>query len=68
MIAVRDGGANSLENIRRVHMNAQATKNIYATALLEYHAYLDDVKSDQRDEAAAYSDEYRYLLRPIEEG
>jgi len=59
MIAARDGYSNSLENIKRVYKNGNATKADYAEALRSYQAYLVEVKNDQRDEAAA-AKEYRY--------
>ena len=37
-----------------------ATKEDYAKALQAYQAYLDEIKSGQRDEAAVFSDEYKY--------
>ena len=41
-------------------MNGHATKEDYAKALRVYQAYLVEIKSAQRDEAAAYSHEYKY--------
>jgi len=38
----------------------QLTKDDYAKALRAHQSYLDEVRSDQRDEAAAHSDEYKY--------
>jgi len=60
MIAAKDGYAKSLQNIEYFYKNGYATKDDYTEALRSYQAYLDDIKSDQRDEAAAYSDEYKY--------
>ena len=37
-----------------------ATKDDYAKALRAYQAYLAEIKSDQRDKAAAASADYRY--------
>jgi len=53
MIAVKDGGLDSLENIKRLYGYGHATKDDYTEALRSYQAYLDEVKSDQREEAAA---------------
>jgi len=36
-----------------------ATKDDYAKALKAYRAYLAEIKSDDRDKAAVYSDEYK---------
>ena len=41
-------------------MNGNATKDDYSIALKAYQAYLSEIKSDQRDKAAAYSDNYKY--------
>jgi len=54
MIAVRDGCSTSLECIKKMYgYGHAATKDDYAKALSLYQAYLDEVKSDQRNEAAA---------------
>ena len=41
----------------RIYKYGDATKDNYANALRSYQAYLDEVKSEQRDKAA---DRYRY--------
>jgi len=60
MIAVRSGNSESLEGIKQLYSNAYATKEDYTTALKAYQEYLAEIKSDQRDKAAAFSDQYRY--------
>ena len=61
MIAIRGGYHNSLEAIKQLYSNGHATKEDYTKALQAYQAYLSEIKSPQRDEAAAYSKEmYRY--------
>ena len=60
MIAVEFGNSGSLKNIKHFYMNGHATKDDYAKALKAYQAYLEDIKSDQRDKAAEYSDRYKY--------
>ena len=60
LIAVKDGSGRSLEIIKLMYKNGDATKEDYTKALRSYQAYLAEVKSDQRDEAAAFSDEYKY--------
>ena len=60
MIAVKDGKSGTLKCIKALYSNGDATKDDYAKALRSYQAYLDEVKSDQRDEAAAFNDEYKY--------
>jgi len=52
MIATKDGYKNALESIKRLYSKGHATKDDYTEALRSYQAYLYDVKSDQRDEAA----------------
>ena len=61
MIAAQGGEADSLRNIRCSFKNGHATKEDYTAALQGYQAYLDEVKSVQRDEAAAARDEYKYI-------
>ena len=60
MVAARDGYAKSLENIKLMYSYGRATKEDYMTALQSYQAYLEEIKSKQRDEAAAADDQYRY--------
>ena len=64
MIATKDG-VSSLRNIKNMYKRGQATKDDYATALRSHQAYLDEIKSEQRDEAAAFSDEYKYYESSI---
>ena len=61
MIAAGCGYDLSLKKIRKFHLNGHATKDDYAKALQAYQTYVDEIKSDQRDEAAAFnSEKYRY--------
>ena len=60
MIAVRDGYADSLDCIKRLYSHGYATKKDYTKALQEYQVYLGEIKSDQRDKAAAEFDQYLY--------
>ena len=60
MIAVKDGGSISLESIKRMHEAGLSTKDEYTKALQLYQEYLDEVKSDQRDQAAAADDANKY--------
>jgi len=57
MIAIGGGFAASLGTIKGMHKEGDATKDEYANALRSYQEYLDEVKSDQRDEAAAADDD-----------
>ena len=44
----------------QLSVDGHATKYDYAKALKSYQAYLSEVRSDQRDKAAAFSDRYKY--------
>jgi len=59
-IAVRGGSNGSLEMIKQMYSNGHATKEDYTKALRSYQTYLDEIKSSQRDKAAAAGEEYRY--------
>jgi len=58
MIAVKGGDSNSLESIKAMYMDGDTTKEDYTKALQSYQIYLDEIKSDQRDEAAADGNKY----------
>ena len=60
MIALRDGYAISLEAIQKLHSIGGATKEEYTQALRSYQEYFGEIKSSQRDEAAAAHEEYKY--------
>ena len=60
-IAAGGGRNDSLKMIQQMYMTALATKDDYAKALRVYQAYLDEIKSDDRDKAAAYADRYKYM-------
>ena len=61
MIAIAAGHYQSLGMIRDLYTSGHATRDDYAKALRSYQAYLDEIKSDQRDAAAAYNPEaYTY--------
>ena len=60
MIAAGSGDNDSLENIKQLFMDGDAMKDDYAKALRAYQANLIEIKSAQRDEAAAVRDEYTY--------
>ena len=60
MIAVRDGYTKSLEQIKLMYSNGDATKGDYTKALQLYQTYLEEIKSVQRDKAAADDEKYRY--------
>ena len=60
MIAVKGGNAESLDIIQNMYSNGLITKEDYTKALRLYQTYLGEVKSVQRDKAAAANEEYRY--------
>ena len=60
MIAAGCGDNDSLENIKQMFMNGDATKDDYAKALQVYQAYLVEIKSPQRNEASAFHARYKY--------
>jgi len=60
MIAVAGGVHNALGRIQELYTDRRAAKEDYAKALRSYQAYLDEIRSDQRDEAAAADDDYTY--------
>ena len=60
MIAAGGGWNGSVKNIQQLFMDGHASKDDYTKALLAYQAYLEEVRSEQRDKAAAYSDKYKY--------
>ena len=60
-ILAAGGGLNkSLKMIQKMFMDGVATKEDYTQAIRGYQAYLGEIKSVQRDEAAAFSDRYKY--------
>ena len=61
MISAGAGYNDSVKNIRQLYLDGNATKEDYSNALLAYQAYLEDVRSEQRDKAAAYNDTYTYI-------
>ena len=61
MIAAGGGYNESLNMIQQIYKDGHATKDDYAKALRAYQKYLDEIRSSQRDKAAAFNiDRYRY--------
>ena len=61
IIGVRSGSSECLNNIKELYLNGHTTKDDYTRALRLYQTYLGEIKSKQRDDAAAYNSErYRY--------
>ena len=57
IIAVGSGYSSSLDAIKNLYMNGQATKDVYTAALHGYQIYLGEIKSVQRDKAADTRDD-----------
>jgi len=60
MISARSGDDDSLKQIKQLFTAGHATKEDYTNALLAYQSYLDEIRSEQRNQAAEYSDRYKY--------
>ena len=60
MIAVKGGSNDTLESIQDMFKGGHVTKDDYSKALRAFQAYVGEIKSQQRDEAAAFSDRYKY--------
>jgi len=60
MIAARGGNTDSLKSIHKLYELKVATKEDYSKALQAYQEYLHEIKSDQRDKAAAANEAYSY--------
>ena len=61
-IIASGGGDNvSLKKIKLMYKDGHATKDDHGKALQAYESYIDEIKSDLRDEAAAFDEEeYKY--------
>ena len=60
MIAVEGGYNESLKTIQQMYKVGHATRDDYANALRAYQAYLEEIKSDQRDKASVFDEMYKY--------
>ena len=60
MIAAGTGDGDSVKGIQDMYSSGFATKEDYTKALRAYQSYLSEIKNRQRDQAAAFSDQYRY--------
>jgi TPR repeat protein len=61
LIAASQGNVLAVNSIKEAVVTGVATKDHYQQALRGYLQWMNEVKSDQRDRAAAYSEEYKYL-------
>ena len=60
MLAAGGGNKTSLSAIQGMFKMGMATKEDYTQALRAYQAYLGEIKSPQRDEAAAADEDFKY--------
>ena len=60
MIAVRGGRTETVKEIQEMYMDGHVAKDHYAKALQYHQAYINEIKSDQRDKAATLHDDFRY--------
>ena len=60
MISSRGGSTKSLNAIKGLYLVGHATKEDYTKALQAYQEYLGEIKSDQRDKAAAADEDFKY--------
>ena len=61
MIAMEGGLSVSLEAIKELFVKGLATKDDYTKALRAYQKYLGEIKSSQRDDAAAADEGFKYI-------
>jgi len=60
LIAIEGGNKMSLESVKQLYIIEHATKEDYTKALGKFQEYVDEVKSKQRDEAAAFNADWKY--------
>ena len=60
MISAGIGYSDSLKQIQQLYTEGNATKDDYTKALRAHQTYLDEIRSDQRDQAAAVHEEFKY--------
>jgi hypothetical protein len=62
LIAASCGVIYAVNKIKEAMVMGLAMDDYYSQALRGYEKYLEAVRTDKRDEAAAYSDKYKYLF------
>jgi hypothetical protein len=62
LIAANCGNIKAVDKIKDAMVEGNATWDDYDQALRGYEQYLEEVKSHERDRAAARSDKYKYLF------
>ena len=60
LIAAGDGHNESVDKIRKMYMNRKATKDDYTNALIAYQECINEIKSEQREKAAAVDVDCKY--------
>jgi hypothetical protein len=65
MIATGFRHTGSLTNNKLLFINDRATCDEYENAVKTYKQYTEEVRSDQRVEAAAFSDRNKYLFAEV---
>ena len=60
LISTGSGRNESVKNMQHLYKHGHATKEDYTNALLAYQQCLEEIRSEQRDKAAAYGDDYKY--------
>ena len=60
LIATGDGYDDSVKGIQQLYTDGHATKEDYTKALLAYQKCIDEIRSEQRDQAVAFDDQYKY--------
>jgi TPR repeat protein len=61
LIGAISGDLNAVNGIKKVMGMGKATRDHYAQALQGYQQYVNAVRSEQQNRAAAYSEKYKYL-------
>jgi TPR repeat protein len=61
LMAASQGHIEAIDSMKKALAEGKATKDHYRQALQGYKQYLDEVKSNHRDRAVAYSDVFKYL-------
>ena len=60
MLSAGGGSQDALTKIQMMKMVGNASDDDYMKALKSYQSHLDEIKSPQRDEAAAFDEGYKY--------
>jgi TPR repeat protein len=58
LIAASGGDIHAVNYVQTAIAKGKATRDDYAQALRRYKQYVDEVRSDERDRVAAYSDQF----------